>query len=216
MIQRIVLSCAVTVLLCACSAETAPAAPSSEAVREAPGKAAPPPAAPAPETTAKSSAASPSPSPSDGTEDGTEDAGAPDAAAQIAAMKALAAKLLARPEHDADVVRVQHLLIGYRKSPGIQVSRRKGESEALAADLLDRVLSGAALAALVGEYSDDHGEGIYTMTAGGSATETSFPRSAMQSAFGDVAWRLEVGEVGVCLLDASVSPYGWHIIERLE
>jgi parvulin-like peptidyl-prolyl isomerase len=38
----------------------------------------------------------------------------------------------------------------------------------------------------------------------------------MVAAFGDVAWRLDVGEFGVAPFDPKDSPYGWHIIQRRE
>ena len=44
---------------------------------------------------------------------------------------------------------------------------------------------------------------------------TTASRKDMFGAFGDVAWRLEVGEVGVTKQDAS-APAGWHIIKRLN
>ena len=40
------------------------------------------------------------------------------------------------------------------------------------------------------------------------------PREQMVSAFGDVAFGLEVGEVGMAAYDPSSSPFGWHIILR--
>ncbi len=41
------------------------------------------------------------------------------------------------------------------------------------------------------------------------------PRSAMVSAFGDVGFELNVGEIGLATFDADASPFGWHIIKRL-
>jgi parvulin-like peptidyl-prolyl isomerase len=54
-----------------------------------------------------------------------------------------------------------------------------------------------------------------TMTGQGNG-RTLFKRSGMVAAFGDVGWRLEVGEYGVAPFDARTSPYGWHIIKRLK
>jgi hypothetical protein len=34
--------------------------------------------------------------------------------------------------------------------------------------------------------------------------------------FGDVAFGLAVGEVGLAAYHAATSPYGWHVIKRLE
>ena len=41
-------------------------------------------------------------------------------------------------------------------------------------------------------------------------------RSGMVPGFGDTAFSLEVGEVGMTDHHAQASPYGWHIIKRLE
>jgi parvulin-like peptidyl-prolyl isomerase len=57
-------------------------------------------------------------------------------------------------------------------------------------------------------YSNDTGPGEYPMT---KAT-----RSQMVKAFGDVGFRLKVGEMGVAPWDASASPFGWHIIKRIK
>ncbi|MFT5049926.1 MAG: peptidyl-prolyl cis-trans isomerase B (cyclophilin B) [Chlamydiales bacterium] len=41
-------------------------------------------------------------------------------------------------------------------------------------------------------------------------------REQMVPAFGDVGFLLEVGEVGLAPFDPAKSPYGWHVIKRLE
>jgi parvulin-like peptidyl-prolyl isomerase len=38
----------------------------------------------------------------------------------------------------------------------------------------------------------------------------------MVPGFGDVGWRLKVGEVGVAPNHSIDSPFGWHIIKRLR
>ena len=40
--------------------------------------------------------------------------------------------------------------------------------------------------------------------------------AAMVAGFGDVGWRLQVGEVGVAPFHSRKSPYGWHIIKRVQ
>ncbi len=42
------------------------------------------------------------------------------------------------------------------------------------------------------------------------------PREKMVPGFGDAAFPLKVGEVGIANYDLSASPFGWHIIKRLE
>ncbi len=44
----------------------------------------------------------------------------------------------------------------------------------------------------------------------------AFPRQGMATSFGDVSFGLKVGEVGMAPFDAAKSPFGWHIIKRLE
>ncbi|MCP3917122.1 MAG: hypothetical protein GY711_16360 [bacterium] len=41
-------------------------------------------------------------------------------------------------------------------------------------------------------------------------------RSGMVPGFGNVAFSLKVGEVGISAFDADDSPFGWHVIKRLE
>jgi len=119
------------------------------------------------------------------------------------------AELAARPEHTATRVRVQHLLVAFQGAPMVMgVTRTREQAEQLTADLLKRIQDGEEFAELVEEYSSDQPPGVYEMT---TAT-----RATMQPAFGDVAWRLTVGEVGVAPHDPERSPYGWHIIKRLD
>ena len=42
------------------------------------------------------------------------------------------------------------------------------------------------------------------------------PRGQMVTGFGDTAFSLQVGEVGICNYDLAASKYGWHIIKRYE
>ena len=42
------------------------------------------------------------------------------------------------------------------------------------------------------------------------------PREKMVPGFGDAAFPLKVGDVGIANYDLSASPFGWHIIKRLE
>lgn len=43
-----------------------------------------------------------------------------------------------------------------------------------------------------------------------------FGRAEMAGAFGDVGFKLEVGEVGMATPDAKTSPFGYHIIKRVK
>lgn len=129
--------------------------------------------------------------------------------AAVAAMKALTSAQLAKPEHDAANVEVQHLLVGHSAARGLRgVTRSKGEAEILAAELLQRALAGEDFGALVKEHTDDAYPGIYPMSASG--------RNQMVKGFGDISWHLGVGEYGVALEHPTESPYGWHIVKRLK
>ncbi len=77
----------------------------------------------------------------------------------------------------------------------------------------ERALGGEDFDALVKEYSNDPGGGPYTMSTDGSA---GFPRSGMATSFGDVGWRLQVGEIGVAPYHPTKCGFGWHIIKRVE
>ena len=44
----------------------------------------------------------------------------------------------------------------------------------------------------------------------------SFPRDEMVPAFGDVGFSLQVGEIGLAPYDKTTSPFGWHVIKRVE
>jgi parvulin-like peptidyl-prolyl isomerase len=127
----------------------------------------------------------------------------------VAAMKQAVALLNQRAEHGAESVKVQHVLIAFQGAPRIQgVTRSLAEAEKLAAEVLARALAGEDFQALMRAHSNDTGGGTYTMTKAS--------RRDMVPAFGNVGWRLQVGEVGVAPHDGTTSPYGWHVIKRIE
>lgn len=137
----------------------------------------------------------------------------------VAALRAHVAELQAQPEHGAQRVKVQHILISFQGAPRMTgVTRTKDEAEALAADILAQVRDGADFTRLMSEHSDDDKVvGVYLMSGTGENRPPEiFARTGMVPAFGNVGWRLEVGEVGVAPHDPQASPYGWHIVKRLE
>ncbi len=119
---------------------------------------------------------------------------------------------------EPDRIIVQHILISFKdKAPGKQLDRTKKAASTLALELLDRAEAGEDFDALVKEYTNDRYPGMYQMTNKGVATrDDAIPRNKMVSKFGDIAFRLEVGEVGLARYNAISSPYGYHIIKRLE
>jgi parvulin-like peptidyl-prolyl isomerase len=43
-----------------------------------------------------------------------------------------------------------------------------------------------------------------------------YSRDKMVPAFGNVGFTLQVGEIGIADYDPATSPYGWHIIKRVN
>lgn len=116
------------------------------------------------------------------------------------------AALAERPEHDSKFVRVQHVLIGVKGGQVPGVERSLAEAEARAAEIFRLAQDGEPFRQLqIG--TDDPGPGEYAMQ--------DAQRGNYAKAFGDVAWRLFPGEVGVCAYDPETSPFGYHVIRRI-
>jgi hypothetical protein len=119
---------------------------------------------------------------------------------------------------EPQTVVVQHILIGFKGSVrGKSIERSKKEAKALADELLARAQAGADFDALVKQYTDDRAPGKYKLTNNGEPRENGAqPRADMVPRFGDVAFSLEPGQIGMAEYSAGSSPFGWHIIKRLE
>ncbi len=125
----------------------------------------------------------------------------------------------AAKKDEPSVVVVQHILIGFKRSiPGKKLDRTKSEARGLAEELYERARSaGTDFDALVQEYTDDSHPGILKLTNTDAPLQSgATPRSGVVPRFGDVAFGLEVGEVGLAPYSAATSPFGWHVIKRLE
>ncbi len=119
------------------------------------------------------------------------------------------AALMQKQETQDSAITVQHVLIAFQGAPRIQgVTRSKDEAKVLAEQVWREAMAGADFKALMKQHSNDSGPGEYPMTKQG--------RNQMVKAFGDVGFRLEVGEIGVAPWDAQASPFGWHIIKRVK
>jgi hypothetical protein len=120
----------------------------------------------------------------------------------------------------ADYVSVQHILIGFEGSvPGKPISRTREEAEKLAKDVLRRAQGGEDFDQLVARFTDDSPPGIYHMANSGVASKPGvhmFKRDGMVKGFGDVSFSLGVGEIGMADYHATDSPFGWHIVKRIE
>ena len=119
---------------------------------------------------------------------------------------------------EPDKVRVQHVLIGFKHSvDGKKIERTKKEAEKLANDVLETALAGVEFPLLVQKYSDDKYPGVYILVnKGETPLAGEFRRYDMLTCFGDVAFSLEVDEIGMADYHATRCKYGWHIIKRLE
>jgi hypothetical protein len=121
---------------------------------------------------------------------------------------------------EPDFVTVQHVLIAYKGSiPGKKITRTQDDARELAVKVLEMAKSGKDFGELVKEFSDDAYPGIYKMANFGVPSgddRRSRPRGRMVGAFGDVGFKLQVGEVGMAEYDRQKSPYGWHVIKRIE
>ena len=138
-----------------------------------------------------------------------------DAPDPLAVLHKRIADTAARLEHTDAKVRVEHILISFAGTR-TTATRTREQAEALAAQVLGQVDAGGDFSVLKSTNSDDPGEGIYWMWASGAPPPPARLRAGMVPAFGDVGWRLKVGEIGVAGFDPAKSPFGWHIIKRLE
>jgi len=119
---------------------------------------------------------------------------------------------------EPDRVVVQHILISFAgKLPGKPMKRGQDEAAARAAEVLARAQKGDDFDALVKEYTDDQYPGRYTMVNNGRMPAAGeYGRDQMVAGFGDTSFSLPVGGVGMCAYDNVHSPFGWHIIKRIE
>jgi len=123
-----------------------------------------------------------------------------------------------KPDVEPQHVQVQHILIGFAGSiPGKNITRSREEAKKLAYEVLERARKGEDFDDLVREYTDDSPPGIYGMAAVGvSPGPGEFRRDGMVPAFGNVGFAISPGNIGIADYDQTTSPYGWHIIKRLQ
>ena len=120
------------------------------------------------------------------------------------------AAILARPEQKVDAVKVQHVLLAFvGAKKGSESKHTHAEAQKLAGEVLAKARAGEDFTALMKAHSYDEGDGILKLTQKNRAEE------AVQW-FGDVSFRLSVGEIGIASYHRSKSPFGWHVIKRLE
>src|SRR5258706_3264205 len=124
-------------------------------------------------------------------------------------MDAAIQSLMTKPEQPDEQIEIQHVLIAFKGSlPKPSVTRSKDEAKLLAQKVYAEAVGGADFLGLVKQYTDDSAPGTYTITKVG--------RRRYVKGFGDVGFRLKVGQIGVSPWDALARPFGWHIIKRLK
>jgi parvulin-like peptidyl-prolyl isomerase len=125
------------------------------------------------------------------------------------------------PAKEPDHIKVQHILIGFQGTVrGKNITRTQAEAKTLAYSLLDSAKAGVSFDDLVARHTDDQAPGIYGMantgvTAAGPS-QNEYGRGQMVAAFGNVGFKLAVGEVGIADYDPTTSPFGYHVIKRVE
>jgi hypothetical protein len=114
-------------------------------------------------------------------------------------------------------ITVQHILISFAGA-GTSATRTKEEAATLATETLQRAQRGEDFGQLVQTLTDDSFPGIYRLCNTGFPPRSAdeYPRGGMVPAFGDIGFALEVGSVAMARFDPRTSPFGWHIIKRLE
>lgn len=123
----------------------------------------------------------------------------------------------ARKPDGPDKVAIQHILIGFKRSVrNKKILRTKKEAKVLAEDLLRRIQEGEDFDALVRKYTDDSYPGFISMTNRGVDAMGGRSRDDMVPGFGDAAFRLEVGETALVPFSARLSPFGWHLVKRVQ
>jgi hypothetical protein len=121
---------------------------------------------------------------------------------------------------EPDMITVQHILIGFEGTvPGKSIMRSQIEAEKLAERLLERAQEGEDFDTLVQDYTDEEYPGVYEIANNkdnADRTKMIYARASMAELFGDVAFSLDVGDVGLARYDKSKCKYGYHVIKRLD
>lgn len=123
-----------------------------------------------------------------------------------------------QPRKEPKYITVQHCLIAFKGTlPDKPVTRTREEAKALAEQILEKVKAGENFLDLIKAHTDDSPPGIYKMANRGiPPTRDFYSRDGMVGAFGDVGFSLEVGGVGLADFNQQSSPYGYHVIKRLD
>jgi hypothetical protein len=116
-------------------------------------------------------------------------------------------------------VRIDHILIGVNSEDFPQGRYSQEEARDLAYEIAEKLKAGADWDALKRQHSEDPPPGGPYDLANRGVTPLhprEFRREGMVAAFGDVGFRLAVGEVGVADYDPQRSKFGFHVIKRVK
>lgn len=115
-------------------------------------------------------------------------------------------------------IKVAHVLISFANAnPRVpNIKRSQADAEKLANEILDRARKGEKFEDLA-KISDEQPPGVYGLAIQPKDKKPGdYLRGEMALAFGDVGFTLQVGEVGLAVFDKLTSPFGYHIIKRVE
>jgi len=116
-------------------------------------------------------------------------------------------------------LRALHVLVPFRGAHNAPdtVTRTQDEAEVLAREILARARRGEDFEKLMKDYSSDPGKGNYALVNHGVPPKSGdTKRDKFVSGFTKVAFSLEVGDVGMTQYDKADSPFGYHVIKRIE
>ncbi len=127
-----------------------------------------------------------------------------------------------RGENEPDRIEVTFLLVSFKgRTP--KATRTQDRARQDAADLLDRARKGEDFEEMVKrecepEFRNSGAFGIANYEVKSEGNEASRLGLAMRmgSAFGDLAFRLKVGEIGMVEYESRRNPLGWFILKRLK
>lgn len=95
------------------------------------------------------------------------------------------------------------------------ISALNGRAQDMETELVAKMKAGDITTDELNEQMNAFLESLRT-EADQKAPTMPYPRAAMVPAFGDVGFALEVGQVGMADFHAESSPFGWHIIRRVD
>jgi parvulin-like peptidyl-prolyl isomerase len=117
-----------------------------------------------------------------------------------------------------DRVKVRHILVSFQGAERSKSTLSFSEAEAKAKRLLERAKNGDDFERMMKKESEDPGPGVYWLVNTGIDPDNpqENPRENMVKGFGDAAFAMQVNEVRLVAYDPTTSPFGWHILQRME